>query len=235
MPKVGSPVAQGAARRILVPSKGPEAWQPLLAKPKVQWKVGASARTLAHSWEHEGDLPLEIRRALESTFEDVELLLAVPEWRVPLRGGSTPSQSDVWALCGTASGLASVAVEGKVDEPFGPTVGTWLRDASPGKQERLAHLSGLLGLAPPSLASVRYQFLHRTASALLEAERFRAAHAAMVVQSFHPDDAHFDDFLTFAKALGTSPLKGQLAPVPGRGPITLHIGWVQGDRTFLRA
>ena len=42
--------------------------------------------------------------------------------------------------------------------------------------------------------SIRYQLLHRAASAMVEARRFNAAHAMMLVHSFSPSDEWFDDY-----------------------------------------
>jgi hypothetical protein len=221
--------------RILVPATSPGDWQRFLAEPDRHWKAGRSARTLAHSW-HDGDgMPPEIETALKSAFSGVQLLLAVPEWRVPLPGGARPSQSDVWALCRTETGLVSVAVEGKVDEPFGPTIGDWLKHSTPGRWERLAFLRERLGLPSPPPHSIRYQLLHRTVSAIVEAERFHAAHAVMMVHSFHPEDRWFDDFSAFAGALGTIVEQNRLHPVQTAAACTLHLGWIHGDERFLIA
>jgi hypothetical protein len=38
-------------KNILVPTRGTDEWRQLLADPDRHWKVGASAQTLAESWE----------------------------------------------------------------------------------------------------------------------------------------------------------------------------------------
>ena len=38
-------------KRIFVPTTDETDWQPLLAKPKLHWKKGASAMTAAAAWE----------------------------------------------------------------------------------------------------------------------------------------------------------------------------------------
>jgi len=53
------------------------------------------------------------------------------------------------------------------------------------------------------VGSLRYQLLHRTVATLLEADRYGAKEAAMVVQSFSQNRAGFVDFQAFAAALGT--------------------------------
>jgi hypothetical protein len=166
---------------------------------------------------------------------EAEMLLAIPEHQVPLPGGGRPSQNDLWVLARTPTGLVSMAVEGKVSEPFGPTVGEWLVNASEGKQRRLAYLRDLLKLPDPVPPNLRYQLLHRTASAVLEARRFFAAHAVMLVHSFSQSDEWFADFSDFAAALGVSIEKGQLVPVPNHSGPTLHLGWVRGEARYLAA
>jgi hypothetical protein len=164
--------------RIHIPSAGPESWKQFLAKPDLHWATGYSARTLAHCWEAASGLPPEIALLFRPLLGEPELLLALPEHKVPLPGGSADSQSDVFALVKTNGGLVACTIEGKVDEPFGPTVGEWSIDASSGKRERLGFLCGLLGLKDPPPPHIRYQLLHRTDSAIIEAERFHAAAAA---------------------------------------------------------
>ena len=104
--------------RCYIPSGGPDAWQALLAKPDEHWKTGHSARTLAFSWEAHDRLPEEISSLIKTipryANEDPELLMAIPEWKVPLPGGNRASQSDVFALIGVGGDLMIAAVEGKV-------------------------------------------------------------------------------------------------------------------------
>lgn len=138
----------------------------------------------ALSWEAAGGLPPEIASLLGP---DAELLLAIPEHKVELPGGRRPTQCDVFALARAGGEVIVVSVEAKVSEAFGPAVGDWLSPESPGKRERLAHICALLGLAGEPPAHIRYQLLHRTAAAVIEAERFNAARAAMIVQSFSQD------------------------------------------------
>lgn len=224
---------------ILIPARSADDWKQFLADER-HWKTGYSARSLAHCWHSTPGLPPEIEAILRTApvFSQAELLLAIPEHQVPLPGGGRPSQTDLWLLLRTPAALASVAIEGKVAEPFGPTVGEWLGEGGEGanlnKRRRLDGLCELLGLtsAAPDL---RYQLLHRTASAVLEARRFLAAHAVMLVHSFSQQDAWYDDFERFAHALGARPEKGRLAEVPNRSGPTLHIGWVRGDAAHLTA
>ena len=102
-----------------------------------------------------------------------------------LRGSSTcPSQSDVWVLARGGTDLVSIVVEGNVSEPFGLTLEDWRKVASPGKEKRLSFICNALSLNHSPVDSIRYQLIHRTASAVVKARRFNAAHGMMPVHPF---------------------------------------------------
>lgn len=223
-------------KRIVVSTESAEDWRRLLAKPGLHWREGYSAMTLAQSWEDAHPaVPPEIAAALASAgaqdFDGLELLLAIPEYQVDLPGGRRPSQTDVLALMRGPSGLVAVAVEGKVDEPFGPTVGEKRTEGSAGVDERLAALIELLGLDDVP-DPIRYQLLHRTASALLAARQFHAAAAVMLVHSFSPTGLWFDDFAAFAALFGVSAGIGDVELVGRFEGTPLWIGWCKGDQRF---
>lgn len=223
-------------KRILVPTTSATDWKPLLAKPDLHWKQGFSAMTMALSWEDaHPKAPPEVVAALESApdsaLADLELLLAIPEYQVDLPGGDRPSQTDVLALMRGRTGVVAVAVEGKVDEAFGPTVGEKRALGSVGVDERLEWLCGYLGL-PVVPDEIRYQLLHRTASALLVAEQFDASAAVMLVHSFSPKSKWFDDYRAFAALFGQSPAVGQVVLLGERSGIPLYLGWARGDQRF---
>ncbi len=224
--------------KILIPSPGPKAWKALLAAGE-HWRHGFSARTLAHCWEAADGLPPEVASLfLESPEFDAteaELLLAIPEHRVPLPGGKKPSQTDVFALARCGGRTVALAVEGKVDESFGPTVEKWLGKASAGKRKRLAHLRELLGLAHEVPGAMRYQLLHRTASAVIEAARFKTDAAAMIVHSFSPTGKGFDDYDRFVALLDPDERTGELAARTLPDGRRLYLGWACGDSRFLAA
>jgi hypothetical protein len=222
--------------RILIPCSSAEEWKVFLADPG-HWRTGYSARSLAHCWQDAAGFPISVAQALESTpsLSRSQVLFAIPEHKVPLPGGSRPSQTDLWVLARTDGGLVSIAVEGKVSEPFGPTVGEWLASPSEGKLRRLDYLRELLQLPDPVPQDLRYQLLHRTASALIEAERYFAEHAVMLVHSFSQTDEWFSDFARFAEALGATAVKGELIAVPRRTRPTLYLGWVRGEAQYLES
>ena len=211
--------------RVFVPSRGAEDWRRLLAQPGRQWRPGRSAMAAARSWEAAGGLPPEIATLLGGA---PELLLALPEHRVALPGGARASQCDVFALLRLEGETMALAVEAKVDEPFGPTLAAWSAAGGAGRAERLRHICGLLGLSEPPPGALRYQLLHRSAAAVVEAGRFGTDRAAMVVQSFSAQHRWFGDFAAFLGLFGVAAAPGQAATVrlPSRLPLTL--GWAVG-------
>ena len=129
---------------------------------------------------------------------ELELLLAIPEYQVDLPGGKRPSQNDLFVLGRAKDGhLVSIMMEGKVAEPFGATLEIWLKDASEGKKKRLKFLCDTLGLSCEPPSHTRYQLFHRTASAIIEAKRFNANYAMMIVHSFSPEHKCFADYQDF--------------------------------------
>ena len=220
--------------RIYIPSGGASAWQQFLAKPDRQWVTGFSARTIAHAWEAQSSWPPEIAAILDSALGQTELLLAIPEHKTPLPGGQRESQSDVFALGRHGGGLVVCTVEGKVDEAFGPTVGEQMKDASPGKRTRLEFLCQSLELETcPD--DVHYQLLHRTVSALIEADRFATKHAAMIVHSFSPERRWFEAFERFAALFGLTAMTGEPLLLNTPAGHKLVLGWACGDPRFLAA
>lgn len=224
--------------QILVPTSSVDDWKRLLAQPELHWKPGFSAVALARAWESASPtgFPLEVARALctagRTDWTDLRLLLAIPEYRVPLPGGARASQTDLFALARGEIGLIAIAIEGKVDESLGPTVGQKRAEKSDGVDERLDYLEKTLELQAPSPDRIRYQLLHRTVSALTIARDFAAESAIMLVQSFSPSGKWHSDFQAFAKLFGAEPEIGTLALIGVRAGIRLYIGWCVGDQRF---
>lgn len=167
-------------------------------------------------------------------FNELKALMVFPEHQVPLPGGARPSQNDCWVLARTPIGLVSISVEGKVSEPFGPTVGEWLNEASPGKNERLSFLSSALGLDTQPPGQIRYQLLHRTASAVIEAKRFHARQAIMVVHSFSQTAEWFDDYKEFAALFGAQANLDTIVAAGQPDGVNLYLAWVNGDKRYLK-
>ena len=218
--------------RILVPTSGATDWKRLLADPDKHWVRGRSAYETAVSWEHaqrsERGIPHEIAAAMDehAGLRGARLLLALPEHKVKLVGPGKASQNDVWALVRSGDGLISLAVEGKAGESFASTVGEWLQEASDAKKLRLEHLCQVLQIEHPPSPALRYQLFHRTASALIEADRFGAAHAVMVVQSFQQDERSWNDFRSFCEQLGSRSDSGGILEIRRAAGPKLYLGWV---------
>jgi hypothetical protein len=228
---------------IVVPTDSFEDWQSLVARPDRQWKAGFSAMTLARAWEDAKDrgFPPEIAALLATAnredWNQLRLLMAIPEYQVPLPGGSRPSQTDLVAFARGAKGLAAIAVEGKVDEKFGETVGQRVKEGGFGLQTRIAYLCERLGLDDGCPDNIRYQLLHRTVSALDIARDFFAESAVMIVHSFSdPEQGReqkwFNDFARFAKLFEKTVEVGKLISVGKRDGVSLYLGWAAGDQRF---
>jgi hypothetical protein len=228
-------------KRIFVPTQTGSDWQHLLAKPTLQWKKGKSAMTAAASWEdadrRDQNLPSEIVKLLDSSLDEdlvgLKLLAALPEWEVPLEGGETASHTDVLALAQNDRGLCVIAVEAKVDEDFGPLVKDKRAEASAGQHSRLDYLQTLLGLKK-LVDGIRYQLLHRTASAILTARDFHAHVAVMMVQSFGKIASLREDFDAFCHILDAQSLPGGMAVLRSFRQPRLFLGWCNGDPRFLK-
>jgi len=223
-------------KNIFVPTSGPDDWRGLLADMEKHWRPRFSAYTLAHCWEKANGFPLGIAAVLNQSpdLEGIEPLLIFPEWKVPLPGGIRPSQNDVWVLAKCKKGLVSITVEGKVEEPFGPTVLDWKNNASTGKEKRLDYLKDVLGFQKPIPDDIYYQLVHRAASAVIEAERFGADQAVMLVHSFSSENKWFNEFVAFAALFGMCAEIGKLVSGRAGKGMILHLGWVHGDERYLK-
>jgi len=185
------------------PIHRPEQIIPFLGKGEKHWRQGRSAYELAHSWMDADGIPPSARGVLETRpeFSMPELLEGYFERKTEIPGRGGPSQTDLLALC-EANGVRFVlAVEGKVDETLGPLVSVW-DNGTPNRQARLAGLVGLIGGNPATVADLRYQLFHRSASALIEAKTFGVKRATMLVHSFDPGHAWFEDFARFSRWVG---------------------------------
>lgn len=223
-------------KRIFARTQSGSDWQRLLAKPKLHWKPGASAMTTAAAWEAAaGNLPPEIETLLNSTAEppllDLKLLAAIPEWEVALKGGKTTSNTDVLAICRNEASLAIVAVEAKVDEEFGPLVGEKRASESTGQSLRLDYLHEVLKVNRFD-DSIRYQLLHRTASAILTAIDFHAKTAVMLVHAFGTPVERKGDFTAFGMAMGAKEVVSNVLEVPTFVSPRLYLVWCDGDSNF---
>lgn len=215
-------------RRLHVPLLKPEDVITHLAKPDLHWKSGYSAQELAISWfQSSNDFPAAVRATLSTVpeYSDAELVDGFFEREIELGSPGRNSQADLLVIAGLGQELGVIAVEGKVNETFGELVKDW--NTTSGKQVRLERLTQTLGLDVADAGGIRYQLLHRTASAIYEAKRYRCRHAMMLVHSFSPTHRWFEDFAKF------SALMNQPVSVPGTVSIakmcegiSLRLAWV---------
>ncbi len=107
---------------IFIPTQRPEDWRRLLADPDKHWRTRYSAKTLAYCWQSARGFPASVRRVFRKSpfelFHDLELLLAIPERKVPLPGKGKASFNDLFVLAKSGDDLVSITVEGKVSESF---------------------------------------------------------------------------------------------------------------------
>jgi len=84
--------------------------------------------------------------------------------------------------------------------------------------------------------AVRYPLLHRTASATIEAQRFKVRSAVLIVHSFSQNDLWFEDLQTFVAMFGvTAATVGRLhLPIEIQG-LKVFSGWARGEERFLQA
>lgn len=222
-----------------LPTVGAESWKHLLAEPEKQWRTGYSAKALAHCWEDARGFPKSVRQVLKSSpdkaLQEPAFILGIAEHRTPLPPASgAPSQSDILVLAKSGADLITITVEGKVADPFGPWVSEWLQDASPGKEERLTFICEALQVRKEAVQSIHYQLLHRTVATLLEAERFSAKYALMLVHSFSQTHRWFNEYAQFAALLAGKTVQAEtVVHVGKRMGKELYLAWVTGEEEYL--
>jgi len=211
----------------------PEEWRYLLAKPDKHWKDGYSAKLLAYCWQTANGFPGSVRNAFRKSgiplFQNVEMLLAFPEYKVPLPGGKRASQNDIFLLARGNGPLISITVEGKVAESFDKTVTEWKHsyEYTKGRKTRLAFLCETLGVEEKDIEDIRYQLLHRTASAIIEAKKFDAENALMLVHSFSQSDEGFTDYCQFLKLYGAKGEIDSIVFAKNVKNVNLYLGWIK--------
>lgn len=214
--------------RLHVPMTKPEDVIGHLAKKRRDWKPDHSAQELAECWfGSRPDFPVAVRQVLATApeYSQAELVDAFFEREVELGSLGRNSQTDLMVIAGLSNELGVIAVEGKVDESFADPVIKW--NTSAGKQNRLVGLCSTLGLDHAQVGQVRYQLLHRTASAILEAKRYRSRHALMLVHSFSSSHRWFDDFSAFSRMMGIPvDVHGRCSAVKECDGVNLRLAWV---------
>jgi len=225
---------------FFIPARSPEDWKLLLAQPDKHWKTGYSAKALAHCWYTAQGFPDSVLKIFKSsgikTFQNIKMLVALPEYKVSLPPvGGRPSQSDIFVLAKGDGKLVSIAVEGKALEGFGETIDEWSTDKSSGKETRLNYLLNLLSLNNSAIGKCKYQLLHRTASAIIEAQKFNAQAALMLVHAFSDDPKAFSDYQQFLNLFDIiNSLEDSLVFAKKINGLDLYFAWVKGESKYLK-
>ncbi|HPH97714.1 MAG TPA: hypothetical protein PKW33_15885 [Anaerolineaceae bacterium] len=222
-------------KRIYVPTQSVDDWKKHLAAPDKHWRSGCSAKELAECWERANGFPPGFNALFAGSdhegLKKMELLLAIPEYQVGLPGRGHSSQNDLFVLTRTKDGeLAVMMVEGKVSETFGEILLDWLVDASDGKEKRLQNLLEILTLPSKVPSCIRYQLLHRAASAMIEAKRFNARYAMMIIHSFSPEHRWLEDYQAFLGLYEKNGKENDLVRLFSRDGIDFFAGWVADQK-----
>ena len=159
------------------------------------WREYRSAFELAHAWtEGTGASQLASLLAAREGLAGLRLERGIAErrsWFDDIPGG--PRHHDLLVSGGFAAGRLVVGIEAKADEPFdrdlaGFCLAARRRHGETRAPERLDRLTraffGATLAGDRSLAGLRYQLLAALAGTLVEAPRFGAAAAVLVVQEF---------------------------------------------------
>lgn len=212
------------------PSFNIERWKMALADPDKRWKDRHSAYELARAWANVRNLPHPVQDALDGSaleaVRDLEVLLKIPEHPVALDDRNDPVTNDLFVLARSGAALFAMMVAGKGKEEAGPTVAEAYNGETGGK--RLAFLMNVLGLTDKqAVMPVRARLLQSAASAVMEAKRYHAGHAMLLVHDFGQDEASFGEFADFAALFGLKAERGRVAVVPDKvDGVKLVVGWV---------
>lgn len=217
--------------RVHVVMKRPEDVIPHLGSP-THWQPGRSAKLVTDLWFTANALPPSVVSALSSDplFSSAVLIDAFLMRSVDLGDGERPGPTDLMAIVRLTDRLGVIAVEAKFDEPFGPTVDDWLAKGNGElivRRQRLENLCATVGVDPTRVGTIRYQLLHRSASAVIEARRYLARDAIMLVQSFCPNKSWFEDYRAFAALLGVGEAAaGNVTACKDCSGVNLRLAWV---------
>ncbi|NQW20043.1 MAG: hypothetical protein HQ477_04870 [Chloroflexi bacterium] len=217
---------------IVVPTISTKDWKRQLRGHDKPWRDGFRIKSLADHWQGAVGFPVDVQQMFKSAgitgIKDAEMLLSVPEYETELLAKGGPSFADLFVLATSSDGLITMMVESRVDEPFDSIFNSllWKKGDVIDKRTTLTGLSEILGITVGDASVVRYQLLHRTASALIEAERYSATTTVMLVHSFSSEGMWFEDYEAFGAALGVSVESGQLVDAGIRSGRRLMLGWL---------
>jgi hypothetical protein len=219
------------------PMLNPSSVQALLRDPSVHWKKGRSAYEAAHTWvasqlNEPNGWPKEVDALLQTAPEwaGARLVTGFFEHATPLDTDRGPTNTDLLILARATSALGVIAVEAKAGEPFGDKVEQW--NTTAGRADRLRWACDVLGMDPTRCGPLRWQLFHRTAAAILEAQRFCAPQAMMLVHDFAPEPCWVEDYKAFAEVAGFVGAEvGAASEAKSVGGVIMRLGWAQGDLT----
>jgi len=189
----------------------------------------SSAARLTTKWREADGFPTEVARLLRSheATASAAMLLAIPEHHVRLAGGARAAQTDLWVLARTPRGLLSIVVDAGRGDADDGTAREWHTAES--HEKTTMALRSLLEIDRESELAIGHRLFHRTACALLEARRFFASGAAVIIHSVGATRRTFLEFQGFVALLGGRLSRpGELAAVPPREGIALYFGWAEG-------
>lgn len=222
--------------KVYVPARTAEDWWSFTQNPDKPWETSQAARALAVCWQASKGFPPCVRRTFQNasikTFKHIEPLLIFPQHKVSFPGDGTAARNDIFVLARSASQLVSIVIEGQCDTSFDRT-SSWDPEVSAGQCQRLEFICSELNIPTDSLASIPYQLLQRTVSAILMARRFQAGIALMLVHAFRPQRRSFDDYAAFATLFGIRAAKNAIQPALRFDGLILYLGWADGDPAYL--
>lgn len=108
-------------------------------------------------------------------------------------------------------------------------ISEWMQEASPGKEERLNYLIKTTHQQDKdAVFQLRYQLLHRLASAIVMAKKFHAKNAVMMVQSFVESDEknHYEDFVRLVKSYAQDSVKEKPILIGQFDQINIFVVWI---------
>ena len=114
----------------------------------------------------------------------------------------------------------------------------WRLKDKGGKEDRLKFLCDQLMLSADLVGGIHYQLLHRTASAVIEAKKFNAPVALMLVHAFEKTkdsyDESFQAYCRFLNLFGKQGKKNTIISLKILGSVDLYTGWVKGNPEYLK-
>jgi Holliday junction DNA helicase RuvB len=168
----------------------------LFAPPKghaEQWRDYRSAKELARYWtmRTNADAGEPLKRMLLPVFGEVHLESAVAECEIKIdRFRGTHPNRDLVITARAREGTLCIHIEAKADEPFADLIGPYYDEGKLRANSKIpSRIDGLIGNVFGGTLSadrrrLRYQLLHASYAACLDAERSGAKAAIFVVHEF---------------------------------------------------